>query len=580
MGLRQFIWPFRSGITRRLAIINIVALLPMLVLCVMLTQALMRAINDNQAQAALGLTIRAADGEIRLISAAQVLARTLSETPIEVLKNPELCRTVIDAVARAQQEFSLIGYIAEDGQMRCASQGRVFDFTGTELLSNMNKTPGLTTQLERFGPVSGVPILSISHPVLQPDGTRDGVITVSVPQHVLRSDQPIHLEKDVSPALPDALLTFDKDGQLLTSSVEVSDALTLLPRDHSLADLTRIGTASFVGEDHNGDKHSYAVVPLTSDLHLIGVWQNDLRASPLSLRASPYLVFVLTVVIGFIAASLAADRLVIRHMRSLVRSMTEFSGGVRHKYLTVLQDPPDEIAILVEAYDKLTGTIQHEEALLENLLREKEYLLREVHHRTGNSMQLIASILRMHSRETTDPDQRAVYDQLYGRVMILSTVHLSLYRSSGIGQLDMQRLITDVISRIDMLNGGNSGERAASAEIAPLSLSPQQAVPLALLLSELLPAFYAEQKAGSEPIQLTLFETGDGQATLAVTGSLDALARLNGTDGSVPSHIGARLLRNFVRQLDAVMELTPTNDHRLTFTINFVMRLPVSEIGE
>lgn len=576
MRLRRLLWPFRTGLARRLTVINLLALLPLLALAAFLARAWFIEVKSNQAQAALGLTVRAAEPQIDLIKDARTLAQTLAALAPDsaIHGSDESCSARLDLLAAHYPLYTLIGYIRPDGVMACASHGHRYDFTGSDLWERMKRGGNGAITLERHGPVSRLPVLSVSAPVRVPGSAGDstGLIVVSIPQHVIHTNTPP--DREALPKLPLGLMTFDREGQLLTTSVTVSQALQMIPRNHDLSVLARNGTASFVGEDYTGTTHSYAVVPLTSELFLLGIWSPDVHGGMTSVRISPGLIFVLVLISCFTAATLAADRLVTRHVRSLAEAMESFAGGARQSYRSTLYDPPAEIASLAETYDQLTETIQREEAELENLLREKEILLREVHHRTGNSMQLIASILRMHIRETSDPAQKEMLDNLYGRVMILSTVHLGLYRTSGYTSLDMQRLFTDVISRVDMLH--RSPERSVQAEIAPLLLPPQQAVPLALMLSEVLPAFYnARTTEAGAPIRVLLSANKDQAAVFAIEGPDEALPRLNGTDGTVPSQIGARLLRNFVRQLDGEMHLIHPAPGRMRFEMGFTIRQPL-----
>ncbi|WP_158617268.1 sensor histidine kinase [Falsigemmobacter faecalis] len=573
--LRRFLWPFRTGLARRLTTINILALLPLLLLAALLTRELFKEYESNQARAALGMTVRAAEPEINLIRAARTLSETLAAIAPGVLRDEDSCRRIMDLAAASHPDFSLVGYIGEDGMMTCGSHGREYNFAGTDLLARMTQSGGAQTTLARVGPVSGVPVLSVPSAVMRPDGTPGGLIVVSVPQHVLHTDR---IKSDDEPSeVPEGLLTFDSEGQLLTTSVVVPRALQLMPQGRELSELAQMGSVSFLDTDFTGTERSYAVVPLTSELFLLGIWNREAGSGLAALRVSPFLIFGLVLISCFTAATLAADRLVTRHVRSLASAMEAFASGSRQSYRSTLHDPPAEIAVLAEAYDLMTETIQREEAELEDLLREKEYLLREVHHRTGNSMQLIASILRMHIRETRDPVQKGVLDHLYGRVMILSTVHLGLYRTSGVSSLDMQRLFNDVISRVDLLHSRPERNRSVVAEIETLSLPPQQAVPMALMLSEVLPAFYsAYSDEEADPVVVHLSMTSDHNAVFAIDGPAGALPRLNGTDGTVPSQIGARLLRNFVRQLDGEMDLISLSPDRLRFEMKFTARAPQS----
>ena len=143
---------------------------------------------------------------------------------------------------------------------------------------------------------------------------------------------------------------------------------------------------------------------------------------------------------------------------------------------------PTEIQRLHAVYLDLIRTIEQEEADLQNLLVDKDILIREVNHRSGNSLQIIASIMRMYRRETTDQKLRAVLDGLINRVITLSSTHTSLYALSGQRDVAMDVVLANVVKRLKEIHGVALG--VASKRLQPIRMEAQAAVPLALALAE------------------------------------------------------------------------------------------------
>jgi len=369
---------------------------------------------------------------------------------------------------------------------------------------------------------------------------------------------------------PVALITFDRAGSVLTSTTGIEDAPTRLPRDHPLEALASAGPTAFEGVSGRGDPRLFAVVPVQGDLFLLGSW--PMQPATSRFASSPYLFPVLMWIAGLVVAILASERLVTRHVRRLSRSMLAFTDGARNLPPLRLDQPPAEIASLADTYATMTATILRDEADLEDLVHEKEGLLREVHHRTGNSLQLIASILRMHLRENPPAEMREILENLHDRVMSLSTVHFGLYRVAGRQEVPVDALMSEVIAKIAAIHGRFGRKDAIEADLGPLTLSSQQAVPLALLLAEILSCFPAtEPGEGAPTVRVTLDGLDDDRACLAITAADTAHGALTGEGQSVPEIIGGRLIRAFVLQIGGTMNVTDAGG-RVRVTITFPRR--------
>ena len=133
------------------------------------------------------------------------------------------------------------------------------------------------------------------------------------------------------------------------------------------------------------------------------------------------------------------------------------------------------------------------EAALERtsrLLGEREVLLREVHHRVKNNLQVVASLVHLHARTLDDPAALAALRQMRGRVEAMALVHRRLY---GEGDLRTVRAPAYLGELVDLLAGtyaAGKGWVEAEAEVAPVALGVDAAVPLGLAVAELVANAY------------------------------------------------------------------------------------------
>jgi two-component sensor histidine kinase/CheY-like chemotaxis protein len=119
-------------------------------------------------------------------------------------------------------------------------------------------------------------------------------------------------------------------------------------------------------------------------------------------------------------------------------------------------------------------------------LREKEALIREIHHRVKNNLQIICSLLSLHSRFGESESLKFAFAEMRSRIVSMSLIHDELYQSGSFASLDCSRYT----ERLVLTLVGNSTKNLNAMEhhfsLEPLQLSMDQAVPYALLLNELI----------------------------------------------------------------------------------------------
>jgi len=123
---------------------------------------------------------------------------------------------------------------------------------------------------------------------------------------------------------------------------------------------------------------------------------------------------------------------------------------------------------------------------LKAALREKEVLLREVHHRVKNNMQVISSLLNLQAGRITDPKLRGPFQESQGRVRAMSLIHETLFRSDSLGVIDFREYVSSLARDLFQAYATSSGRIALKIEAEKIELGLDQAVPLGLVINELM----------------------------------------------------------------------------------------------
>jgi len=123
---------------------------------------------------------------------------------------------------------------------------------------------------------------------------------------------------------------------------------------------------------------------------------------------------------------------------------------------------------------------------LKAALREKEVLLREVHHRVKNNMQVISSLLNLQAGRITDPELRGPFQESQGRVQAMGLIHETLYRSDSLGAIDFREYLSGLARSLFQAYATSSGRIALKIEAEKVELGLDQAVPLGLVINELI----------------------------------------------------------------------------------------------
>ena len=257
---------------------------------------------------------------------------------------------------------------------------------------------------------------------------------------------------------------------------------------------------------------------------------------------------------SLLVSMVAGELLVARHVRSLRRSVADFAGGDRRVTEVDMVGAPRELIELADSYGVMVDTILQDEASLEDMVHQKEVLLREVHHRVKNNLQLIASIMNMQIRQARSPEARDLMKGLHDRVMSIATVHRGLYQTSGLTDVRANELMDDILRQLVRMSAAPGRQFALDLQLEPIRLTPDQAVPLALFLTEAVTnalKYARPVPSGSIRLSVALRSVDAGQAELTIANPADPRPEAAADEGR--TGLGAQLLAAFALQLGGTL---------------------------
>jgi PAS domain S-box-containing protein len=214
----------------------------------------------------------------------------------------------------------------------------------------------------------------------------------------------------------------------------------------------------------------------------------------------------------------------------------------------------------------ITDRLRAEE-IIRVSLAEKEVLLKEIHHRVKNNMQIISSLLNLQLGHLHDETSRRLFAESQGRIASMALIHEKLYQSSDLGHIDFADYLRDLTENLVSAVGASSRGIAFDLQAASIELGIDTAIPCGLIVNEIVSNAckhaFAPGTAGR--IEISLSRIGAGEFRLCI--------RDNGRgipadfDLRQTKSLGMQLVKTLVRQLrgDLQIERSPGAAFIITF---------------
>jgi PAS domain S-box-containing protein len=223
---------------------------------------------------------------------------------------------------------------------------------------------------------------------------------------------------------------------------------------------------------------------------------------------------------------------------------------------------PDHFISQIENIDPR----KRQEQQIREALQEKEMLLREVYHRVKNNLQVIRSLLNLQSRSLPEGAARDAMVETGARVRAMALVHEKLYRSGNLTRIALREFTEDLIEQIRESWGLDKGRVTIRCEIADLSMGLDTAIPLGLLMNELVSnsVKHAFPGARSGRILVRLIQRDKGAELLVDD---DGIGLPPGFDATLVKSMGLRLATSLARQLGGALQFASGGGTRVRVVI-------------
>lgn len=207
---------------------------------------------------------------------------------------------------------------------------------------------------------------------------------------------------------------------------------------------------------------------------------------------------------------------------------------------------------------------------LEDALEEKEILLREIHHRVKNNLQIISSLLRLQSVKSGNEEIRSLFLDSQSRVLTMALLHERLYKSETISNINLREYFQDLVRNLFYSYGVREELVGFRVETDPCIIEPERLIPCGLIINELvsnsLKYAFPEGRKGEIFVGLTTQEPTE----LLLTVKDNGVGLPLGFDYLKADSLGLQLVRNLSAQLRGKFELINQGG------IEFRLRFPIS----
>jgi PAS domain S-box-containing protein len=216
------------------------------------------------------------------------------------------------------------------------------------------------------------------------------------------------------------------------------------------------------------------------------------------------------------------------------------------------------------------------EAHLQAALREKEVLVKEIHHRVKNNMQVISSLLQLQAQYIEDEAMLSLFEESQTRIYSMALIHEQLYQSDSLARIDIQSYLENLVANLFQSFGCSNNSIEISLNVDPIFLNIETAIPCGLIINELVSnslkyAFPLNMKG---EIKLDFCQILDQQFHLSIQDNGSGFPK--NFDVENTETLGVRLVKMLAEQLDAKISIDshPGTCYHLVFKeLNYRRRI-------
>lgn len=208
----------------------------------------------------------------------------------------------------------------------------------------------------------------------------------------------------------------------------------------------------------------------------------------------------------------------------------------------------------VEKIQGVNETLVVKNSELENVIKEKEVLLKEVHHRVKNNLQVVTSLLNLQSRHIKEPKSKKLFKNCQYRIKSMSMIHEMLYQSQDISKIKYADYIRKLISELVVSMKGETNNITLSIEVPEIRLGIDTSIPLGLLINEIVTNSLKYGIPGDAPGYLSLEMTKNGDENFKIVIGDDGIGFTDEINSKTTNSLGLKLIEKLTSQLNGSIE--------------------------
>jgi two-component sensor histidine kinase len=416
---------------------------------------------------------------------------------------------------------------------------------------------GATVASEPESEYASDPVLLTSVRVEDRGAHFAGVLTAVVTMDSLLGEKTnLSIPKDFEVALADS------NGRFISTAAAQAFPSHL---DGWLSGPGRAGGVIWLTTDRDGESRLFTATPVVGrQVYLVISAPSEglfswARLNPISAFLLPILAFALALA----AVWWVADREVVRWIVYLRRIAALYARGRYSVRPLRAVAAPAEIRDLAEAFGAMATTIAARDAALKENLIAKDDLMREIHHRVKNNLQVISSLLNIQQRLMTDSAAISAINDTRQRIIALGQIYRTLYEGPNLKQVDFKSFLGDLVGQLLLDCKGRDHSIRTTLNVDPLVVDPDRLAPLTLFIVEAINNSCKHDFHGADGVISISFHVNHGQAELVIS---DTGAPVEAEDQ------GRTMMAVFARQLAGVLSDTRDEGGASGVRLMFPMR--------
>jgi PAS domain S-box-containing protein len=234
--------------------------------------------------------------------------------------------------------------------------------------------------------------------------------------------------------------------------------------------------------------------------------------------------------------------------------------------VSLVRDANDAPNYFVAVFEDITERRENDKRLQDSL-REKEVLLKEVHHRVKNNMQVISSILNLQSSYIDDEKALSILRESQDRIKSMSFVHESLYQSDTLSEVDFAEYIRNIATNLYHSYGRPQGGIDLQFDLEPVFINLDTSIPCGLVINELVSNALKYAFEGREKGTIGIHLSRLNEKMLRLRVEDNGVGLPENFDVDTAESLGLQLVTTLATQVSGT--LTTERDNGTRFTLDF-----------